>query len=538
MKRLLVLLLALPVLAVGPLTRAERTNYKETSTYADVMDFLWALKKESNRLHIKYIATSSEGRKIPLVIVSKEGIRTPQEARLAGKEIVYVEANIHAGEVEGKEASLMMIRDFVRGKYDELLENQVLLFCPIFNPDGNEKFGKHRYSDNGPELAGVRYNGMGLDLNRDFVKQDTPEVRGLVRALREWDPVLFVDMHTTDGSYHRHVVTWTPQFAPWTDEELMKYAWDRMFPAINKNMKAEGYDPIPHGGFMDRKNPAKGWLFWAVLARYGVNYVGLRNRFSILDENYARADFRTRVHGAYAFLKSIFEFTAHHGREMREIERRADLRAMKNYAGSFFPTEFGNKKLFDFTLKSYKFEVKRIPEKELSKYPSWFGGFLVKKTDEFKTYRMPYFAPVKPEKGVTLPDGYILLPVAKKVVKILRRNGIAVEKFLEQAELEVEEFKLEKVESSPLPFQGYHLKKFTGKYVRVKKRIPKGAYYITLHQPLARLAAVMLEPLSPDGFAAWGLFDGVIVHEWGGRPWMIPVYRVNKMEGIKLQILR
>lgn len=538
MKRFLVLLLTLPVLAVGPLTRAERTNFKETSSYVDVMNFLWALKKQSSRLHIKYIATSSEGRKIPLVIVSKEGIETPQEARLLGKEIVYVEANIHAGEVEGKEASLMMIRDLVQGKYEELLKNQVFLFCPIFNPDGNEKFGKHRYSDNGPELAGVRYNGMGLDLNRDFVKQETPEVRGLVKALREWDPVLFVDMHTTDGSYHRHVVTWTPQFAPWTDEELMGYAWGKMFPAINRNMKAEGYDPIPHGGFMDRKDPAKGWLFWAVLARYGVNYVGLRNRFSILDENYARADFKTRVHGAYAFLKSIFEFTAGHGREMRKIERKADLRAMENYAGSFFPTEFGNKKLFDFTLKSYKFEIKKIPKKELSKYPSWFGGILVKKTDEFKTYRLPYFAPIKPEKGVTLPDGYILLPVAKKVVKILRRNGIVVEKFLEPAELEVEEFKLEKIEASPLPFQGHHLKKFAGKYVKIKKKIPKGAYYITLHQPLSRLAAVMLEPLSPDGFAAWGIFDEVIVHEWGGRPWMIPVYRVNKIKGVKLQLLR
>lgn len=538
MKKLFVLLLVLPVLAMGPLTRAEKTNFAETSTYADVMNFLWALRTESDRIHVKYIATSAEGRKIPLVIVSKEGIKTPREAKELGKEIVYIEANIHAGEVEGKEASLMMIRDLVQGKYDDLLENQVILFCPIFNPDGNEKFGKHRYSDNGPQLAGVRYNGMGLDLNRDFVKQETPEVRGLIRALMEWDPVLFVDMHTTDGSYHRHVVTWTPQFAPWTDEELMKYAWNRMFPGINQNMKAEGYDPIPHGGFMDRKKPEKGWLFWAVLARYGVNYVGLRNRFSILDENYARADFKTRVYGAYAFLKSIFRFTAVHGREMREIERRADLRAIKSYAGSFFPTEFGNKKLFEFSLKSYKFEIKKIPRKELSRYPSWFGGYLVKKTDEFKTYKMSYFAPIKPEKGITLPDGYIILPVVKDVVDILLRNGITVERLLKPLEMEVEEFRIDKIEASPLPFQGHHLKKFKGKYVKTRKRIPAGSYFVSLHQPLARLAAVMLEPLSPDGFAAWGLFDRVIVHEWGGRPWMIPVYRVSHRPKTKLLIMK
>ncbi len=538
MKRFLLLILAFPILAMGPLTRAERTNFRETSTYRDVMEFLWALRKQSPRIHIKYLATSTEGRKIPLVIVSKEGIETSQEARETGKEVVYIEANIHAGEVEGKEASLMMMREFVQGKHDDLLENQVVLFCPIFNPDGNEKFGKNRSEDKGPELAGVRYNGEGLDLNRDFIKQETPEVRGLIKALRKWDPILFVDMHTTDGSYHRHVVTWAPQFAPWTDKEIMKFSWDRMFPQINKNMNKLGYTPIPHGGFLDRRDPSKGWRFWAVLARYGVDYVGLRNRFAILDENYARVDFRSRVYGAFAFLKSILRFTNTNAKEIRAIENRADLRAMRKFAGSDFPIDFENKKLFEFTLKSYKFRIKKIPKEELSKYPSWLGGILVEKTDEKATYKLPYFAPIKPKKSIKLPQGYIILPCAKKLVKILVRNGIVVERFLEPTELEVEEFKIDGIKALPLPFQGHHLNKIKGHYQKVKKLVPKGAFFVSLNQPLSRLAAVMLEPESPDGFAVWGLFDSVLVHEWSNRPWMIPVYRTKTNPLAKLILVR
>ncbi len=538
MRKLLCILLALPLLARAPLTRAERSNFTETSTYQDVMELLWSLKASSNKLKIEFLATSAEGRKIPLAIVSQEGIKTPQEARALGKEVVYIEANIHAGEVEGKEASLMMIRDLVQGKHPELLKNQVVLFCPIFNPDGNEKFGRHRSEDNGPALAGVRYNGQGLDLNRDFIKQESPEVRGLVKALVKWDPVLFVDMHTTDGVYNRHVVTWQPQMAPWTDRALISYSWEIMFPEINSTMQKLGFRPIPYGNFLDRKNPEKGWGFWAVGARYGTNYVGLRNRFSILDENYARADFKTRVMGAYAFLKAILTFTSHHARQMREIEREADLRAMEEVAGSSFGVEFDLKKVMDFELLSYRFKIEKIPQEELKKYPSWFGGYLVKKTELPATYHLSLYSPLKPKRSVKLPAGYIILPSAAHLVKILLRNGIAVEKILRPFRAQVEEFKVEEIKASPLPFQGHHLKKVKGAYRVKTEKIPAGSFLVPLNQPLSRLAAVMLEPQSPDGFLTWGLLDATLVHEWSGKPWMVPIYRVATVPRVVAVVLK
>ncbi len=520
------------------LTKAEKTDYKETSTYKDVMDFLWKAQKMSKRIKVKFIGKSEEGKKIPLVIVSDKEIVTPKEAHLYGKEVVYIEANIHAGEVEGKEASLMLIRDFAKGKHTELLKNQVILFCPIFNPDGNDKLGKHRYSDNGPELAGVRYNGQRLDLNRDFVKQESPEVRALVKTLNEWDPVLFVDMHTTDGSFHKHTITWMPQMAPWTDHSIMEYSWKKLFPEINRYMKEMGYLPIPYGNFKNRIKPQEGWQYWAVLSRYGVNYVGLRNRFSILDENYARKDFKTRVIGAYSFLKAILKFTNENAKEMRKITEKADLFSKEKFYLQEFPIEFENKKIYEFSLKSFEFKVKKIKKSELKNYPKWFGGYIVEKKDKEKTYKMTLYAPLKPKSSIKLPKAYILLPCAKKVVKKLIENGIEVYKILEPSEIEVEEFKIKSIESSKIPFQGHHTKKVSGEYKKVKKIIPKGSYLIPLEQPLSRLAAVMLEPLSPDGFLYWGLFDEVLFHEWGGKPWMVPVLRVQKdFSNLKLELL-
>ncbi len=538
MRKLFWLALVLPLVAGPPLTRAERTNFTETSTYRDVMEFLWTLRRSSAKLRIKFLATSREGRKIPLAIVSEEGVGSPREARALGKEVVYIEANIHAGEVEGKEASLMMIRELLQGKYPDLLKNQVILFCPIFNPDGNEKLGRNRHEDGGPPLVGVRYNGQGLDLNRDFVKQESPEVRGLVRVLEEWDPILFVDMHTTDGVYHRHVVTWQPQMAPWTDPALTSYSWEKMFPEINQLMKGLGYRPIPYGNFLDRKSPERGWIFRAVGARYSTNYVGLRNRFAILDENYARADFRTRVMGAHAFLRAILSFTSRHGREMREIEREADRRAMERVAGSDFGVEFRLKKILDFDLSSFRFKLEKIPPEKREKYPSWFGGLLVKKTDIPATYHLYLYAPVEPTASVKLPGGYIILPAGTHTVEILRRNGIRVEKILRPLRTEAEVFNIQEIKASPLPYQGHHLKKVRGFYQRKEVKIPEGSFLVPMNQPLSRLAAVMLEPKSPDGFLTWGLFDATLVSEWGGKPWMVPVYRVERMPRVEAVLLR
>ena len=156
------------------------------------------------------------------MVVSRDKVSRPGDLARYGKPAVLVMANIHAGEVEGKEASLMLIRDIALGKFSGLLDSQVLLFIPIFNADGNDKLG-HNRRDLGPELAGVRYNGQNLDLNRDYLKLESPEVQALVGLFSAWDPVLTVDMHTTNGSYHREPVTYSTLLNPNSDRKLARF---------------------------------------------------------------------------------------------------------------------------------------------------------------------------------------------------------------------------------------------------------------------------------------------------------------------------
>src|SRR5688500_15571515 len=219
MRRLSLLLVGL--LGAAPLaaqsTRAERSGYKETSTYADVLSFLDTLQAKRAGVRVWTLGKTHEGRALPVVLASRPLVSGADEARASGKPIVYVQANIHAGEVEAKEIAQMLLRDLTLGPLRPLLDSLVLLVVPIYNVDGNEALASgeaNRPGQNGPAIVGRRANGQGLDLNRDYVKLEAPETRGSAALLAAWRPHLFVDLHTTNGSYHGYALTWSPGLNP------------------------------------------------------------------------------------------------------------------------------------------------------------------------------------------------------------------------------------------------------------------------------------------------------------------------------------
>ena len=508
------------------LTIAESSGFTRTSLYRDVISLVHRFQIRSERVRLIRIATSTEGRPIPMVVVSREGVSTPAEMRMTGKSAVLINANIHAGEVEGKEASLMLIRDLILDPLPDVLDHQILLVIPIFNPDGNEKLGKNR-GDKGPELAGIRANGQNLDLNRDFLKLESPEVRGLVSVLREWDPVLFLDLHTTNGSYHREPVTFTTLSNPNTDPVLRDYMWNQFFPAVQKILKAEyDVDSVPYGNFVDRKNPEKGWRNHAFEALYSTNYVGLRNRFSILDENYSHADFRTRVHGCHAFLRSVIRHSDTHMKEMKALTREADMRAAQKYRKTDFILDYEVVRLFDFTLKSYQFKIEKIPPEERHRYPPWIGDALVKPMEKHRDYSLTYYAATKPTRVQSLPDGYILPATLPETAALLKRHGLVVEILQASVKMDVEVFDLSEITNLPRLYQGHLPMKLKGKYRRETRLVEQGAYWIAMDQPLSRLLAELLEPEASHGLVQWGHFNRVIQRQWSRKPGQYPVLRV------------
>jgi hypothetical protein len=511
---------------IPPRTTAESTDYAATSTYADVLAFIRDLQKLSPLVRVETICVTAEGRDVPLLVVGKPLPQDPLALRYDKRVVVYFQANIHAGEVEGKEATLMLARDILLDPKLPYLDKIVLLIAPIFNADGNDKMSPdNRRGQAGPEKgSGVRHNGQNLDLNRDAMKLESPEMRGLVRnVLLRWDPLLAVDCHTTDGSYHEEPVTYSWQLCPNGDPVLLKYMRDKMLPAVDAALeKKYGTLSVPYGDPMDFKDMEKGWQTFGHQPRYMTNYVGLRNRLSILDENYNYADFKTRVLGNYNLLKAILDHCEANAAELSRLVAEADartvLRGIAPKDSDTFGLDIDVQALPEkISIRGYEMEV--IP-REGSPYPQ------VKRTDRKKTYVVPYFADFVPKRTARLPYAYLIPVFDTDVLDKLRQHGIAVERLREAVTLETEAFRIKEIKGAERLYQGHRTNTVKGETAVEKREFPEGTLVVRTAQALGRLAAYLLEPESDDGLLVWNYFDRHVVSQWGRGAQTYPVYKL------------
>lgn len=508
-----------------PLTRAESSDYKETSLYADVMGFIQKVQKQSLRMRLETLGFSAEGRKIPLLVLGNPVPSSPQDLIYDDRMVVYIQANIHAGEVEGKEAALMLARDLASEKNPSYLDRLVVLIAPIFNPDGNEKIDpNNRRNQVGPEQGvGVRTNGLGLDLNRDGMKLESPEVLGLVQnVMIRWDPAVLMDSHTHNGSYHEEAVTWVWSLNPNGDTSLIRYMSDRVRPEINKILK-EKYDTlcIPHGDFMDFRDPEKGWRPLGPQPRYLSNYFGLRNRLGMLNENYPYADFRARVIGAYNLFHTLLEYCHDNKAEIMELIREADSRTVQAGLAPSEEDRFG----VEYDVRPIKDKI-TIHGYVMEEYKTESGRMRVRRTEETQTYSMPFYAEFFAKRKVRLPFGYLIPVPVPEVESKLRQHGITVEKLMQPATLTVESYKVTELKGQERPYQGHRLNSVTGEYGEEEMEFPAGTLFIPMAQPLGKLAAYLLEPESDDGFLVWNYFDRNLVPQWGRGQQVYPVYKL------------
>jgi hypothetical protein len=519
-----------------PLTRAEATDYAATSLYADVMDFVQILQQQSLRLRVETMGVSAEGRKIPLLVIGDPVPSSPQDLVYDERIVVYIQANIHAGEVEGKEAALMLARDLALLDDPPYLDKVVVLIAPIFNPDGNEKISpENRRNQVGPEEGvGVRYNGLNLDLNRDGMKLESPEVLGLVQnVMLRWDPAVLLDSHTHNGSYHEEVVTWVWSLNPNGDTSLIRYMSDHVRPAINKILQ-EKYDTlcIPHGDFMDFREPEKGWRPLEPQPRYLSNYFGLRNRLGILNENYPYADFKTRVNGAYHLFHALLEYCYDNRKDIKSLIQEADRRTIKSGLSPTAEDQFG----VEYDVRPIKDKI-TIHGYVMEQYETEGGRRRIRRTEKTQIYTMPFFADFFAKRSVRLPFGYLIAAPVPEVKEKLRQHGITVEKLTRSVTLTVESFKVTELKGQERPYQGHRLNAVKGEYVQEEKEFPEGSLFIPMAQPLGKLAAYLLEPESDDGFLVWNFFDRDLVPQWGRGQLEYPVYKLYTPTSLAKRVL-
>jgi hypothetical protein len=507
-------------------SRAELTSYEETSRYDDVLRFFDELQKQSPLVRMETFGHSVEGRALPLVILSDPPVSQPRDARASGKPIVFVFANIHAGEVEGKEAMQHLARRIVLGDMRSLLDKLIILIAPIYNADGNEKINvQNRTAQNGPlGGVGVRENSMGLDLNRDYMKLESPEAQSLVRLFNRWDPHLTVDLHTTNGSYHGYHLTYSIPLNPSVDPRIIAYHREKLMPAIGKALLAQHKFRSYYYGNFEGEAPKPGapdqrrWEAFTHQPRIGQNYVGFRNRLTILSEAYSYLDFRRRVEVTEAFVEQILKYSAAHGAEMSQLANQVDLDTIRRGL-SGPPLQMG-----------VEYELKPLPKPveilvgDITKVKNPRSGhdMTVVVEDKFTPVKMQDFGLFAAKRSVPTARAYLFRREdgTRVVIEKLLQHGIAVEELTAPATIEVESFLIDSVKKAARPFQGHNEVKLTGRYKKETLTFPTGSLIVRAAQPLGTLAAYLLEPESDDGLTSWNFLDAYL-----GEGKSHPVYK-------------
>jgi len=502
-------------------TRAERSSFEETSRLADVEAYLRELGQRTSLLRVQTFGASEEGRPLWLASLSNPPVGAAREARPLDRPIVFIQANIHAGEVEGKEAVQNLMTRLALGDLKPLLDQVVVLIAPVYNVDGNEAVDVMNRTEQYGPIAGVgrRENSKGLDLNRDCMKLDSSEARALVALFCDWDPHVVVDLHTTNGSYHGYHLTYSIPLNLSFEPKLLEYERNTLMPALGKAMlEGHGFRTYYYGNF-EGKAPAAGepekrtWAAFDHRPRLGQNYIGLRNRIAILSEAYSYLDFKSRIVVTESFCEEILREAARHGREICALTSQLDQDFVRNALGES-----------ELSL-GVQYKVQALPELvpllvgEVThqENPRNKKPMTVVVADKFTSVPMQdlgYFAPTR---SVAMARVYVLPreESMKPVVAKLRQHGILVEELCAPLSASVQTFQVEKLTKSERAFQAHRETKIAGKLVESTATLPEGTIVIRLAQPLGRLAAYLLEPESDDGLVDWNFFDDSLAE---GKP--------------------
>jgi murein tripeptide amidase MpaA len=483
------------------ITPSEKTGLTDTPNYDETIAYLQRLAGASPLLSVQAFGRTAQGRTLYVVVASKDKPLTAEALRRAGKPVLLAQAGIHAGEIDGKDAGLMLLRDIAASGKAALLDHANFVFVPVFNADGHERISEwNRPNQRGPVHQGWRATAQNLNLNRDYTKADAPEMRAMLGLLDTWDPSLYLDLHVTDGGDFAYDITfgyngydgasaWSPHIGAWLDQTFR--------PAIETALKAAGHIP---GGFVERvsnRSFSEGVLRETFNARYSNGYGDLRHIPTVLVENHSLKPYRQRVLGTYVLLETALEVVGAHAAELRSAvaadrsNRASTLPANWSLAGEIARKDFMGV--------------------EYEQYLSPASG-----TNEVRWLGRPRLftqLPIYGDKaGVTLrrPRAY-WVPVTKpEVIERLRLHGVRMETLASARTVKLEMYRLLDPKPAPEPFEGrFALKTGTTTEMRTEN-FPAGSVRVPTDQPLGDLAVVLLEPESVDSFLAWGFFSEIL----------------------------
>jgi murein tripeptide amidase MpaA len=503
------------------LTWYERSGGTETPRYEQTILYCRNLASASPRVHYMNFGKSAQGRDLPLLIVDKDGLTDPQAIRSKGRIIILFQACIHPGESEGKDAGMMLIRDMVTGGQGKrlsenphqssradlsaLLDGVSLLFIPIFNVDGHERFGPYnRINQNGPKEMGWRVNANNLNLNRDYLKAETPEMQAWLKLFNHWMPDFFIDSHTTDGADYQYVLTYQIEISGGMDEGLTRWAKDDFIPEMKDRLMGSGYPIIPYVNFRNWHDPQSGLISNVSPPMLSQGYTALRNRPGLLIETHMLKPYDQRVEGTYACVRTTLEILQKKGKNLKQLEQKADAYLLtEDFLKTPFPLQFETS-MHDSTIVPFLGVGYKVVKSKVS------GGEWIRYNKIPATYNIPYFSKAIPVVTVKLPYAYIIPVEWEEIISRLELHGAKIIRTKRDTVISIVTCRFKNPKWQQNTYEGHHaLTNIEYDEITEARLIPKGSAIVLLNQQCGRIIPHFLEPKGSGSMVYWGYFDAV-----------------------------
>jgi murein tripeptide amidase MpaA len=493
------------------ITTGEKTDWNETAPYAEAVEISHRLERASRFVKVVDIGTTPEGRNMIGLIVSKDRAFTPEAAARTGKVIILIQSGIHAGEIEGKDTVLMLVRDMtVSKRFAAWLDHAIFVIIPVFNVDGHEDVSPyHRPSQNGPKSTGLRANAERLNLNRDYIKGDTPEMRAWLRVFNSWMPDFHIDNHVTDGADFQYDVTWDMARNQDIAEPAGAWVREKFVPELGRRMEADGHMVAPYGALRN-VNGHREFFMEVFSPRYSHLYSAVQDRPSLLVESHSLKTAKTRAWAHYDIMQHAIETILLDPEALRRAVRQADQQMMARAGDPNAAPVYLAGKVSEKSRPLVYHSLKNGPFKsEIT--GAMVNRFLAGKDDIDTVIHDQIDTTVEAK----MPLGY-LIPVAfKEMADELALHGVEMSRTPRAIEDDFETYRFSNVKFATASFEGHVMLDFDTRMVKEKIAIPAGSFWVPMKQRRARLILSMLEPAAPDSLAKWGFLNAVF--EGGGR---------------------
>ena len=503
------------------LTPAERTDFRKTPRYQETMDFFRRLADKSPMVSIETFGVTPQGRDLDVVILDKDGLTSPEAIKAKGRVIMLVQSCIHSGEPDGKDACMIWLRDLViTGRDKELLDDVSFLMIPVFNADGHEDFrATNRINQNGPDELGTRNTAQLLNLNRDFLKCDAPEIKAWMRLFNRWDPEMFIDCHVTNGADFQYVMTYDIEtHGKEMTEPMASFVKDVFEKELNERMTGAGFPMFPYCEYERTYAPELGASLEVFDPRYSESYVAYRNRIGLLLETHIYKPYKLRVEATLESIRQSALILQAHKNELTKSIREADAAtASAEFRREPFPIRYEVDRS-NVSYVDYLGWQRDTVKSDLS------GGQWVRHNyDKPMTYTVPLLRDQKPVRTVRIPKAYVIMPQYSHLTELLDLHNLHYTVAEEASEVEVETYRFTGGTFSTMQSEGRVPLVSTTYTTQTETLVyPEGSIVLDMAQPNAKLALYLFEPDAPGSLVYWGFFN---VHvQPGNEFWVNQAY--------------